>query len=89
MDKDILEGAHARLFVVARSWSQPKYPLIREIYKENVWYNMLESYVTIRHSEQDFHLTTLTNLKLLSKERMKKDENWILMAIMKIKNTDA
>lgn len=36
---------------------------------------MMESYVTIRHSEQDFHLTTLTNLKLLSKERMKKDEN--------------
>lgn len=34
VDKDILEGAHARLFVVARSWSQPKYPLIGEIYKE-------------------------------------------------------
>lgn len=34
--KDTLEDAHARLCVVARIWSQPKYPLMREIDKENV-----------------------------------------------------
>ena len=85
--KDILEASHARLYVVARIWSQPIYPLMKEMDKENVWYDTMGSYVSIRHGKRDLHIATWMNLKVLSKKRITKrrdsnpDSNYVNQSV--------
>ena len=65
----------ASLFIIAKNWKQPKYPLISEWLSKLYYTHTLEYYSTIKRNKLWIHETTQMYFKgtVLSEKRISKD----------------